>query len=183
MITMRSLLPDASTAFCTELKRHLDCRRSLMSSRSVACLLGSLVMGWLGRSRKPRLRALSIDARASRIDVAPPLPWQTIRTSVRGRVLAPAAKALRLPVNEGARPPPPLPAGTAEASERATGTPPPAAGEIDVSGRGSGQYEGLSRWACAAPVKSSARTVAAMPASHALTIGSPPFDGRAKCPH
>src|SRR4051794_27053679 len=167
MITIRSLLPDALTAFCTELKRHLACRRSLMPSSSVAFLLESLVIGWLGRSRKPSVRALVIDARARRIDVAPPLPWQTTRTSARGLVFA-----VRLPVNEGSRPL--RPAGAAEASERATGRPPPAAGEIDLSGLGSGQYEGLSRWACAAPVKTSARTVAAMPASKPLAIRSPP---------
>jgi hypothetical protein len=52
--------------------------------------------------------------------------------------------------------PGPLPV-TAEASDRAFGTLPPAAGFTDLSGRGSGQYDGRSRCASASAGNASAR--------------------------
>src|SRR5688572_303117 len=121
MITMRSLLPDLLTAAWTERNRH--CLRSarLIFVIRLACFFDSFLVGTLGRSEKPRLRACLIDASASGSEFF----WQTTRTS-----------------------PGPLPV-TADASERALGTPPPAGGVTEVSGVGSGQYDGRSRCAAA----------------------------------
>ena len=97
--------------------------------------------GWLGRRRKPCFRALRIDFSARFSE-----PFRhTTRTS-----------------------PGPLPV-TADASERAFGTLPPAGGEIEVSGAGSGQYDGRSRWAEAVVVTSAAMSAAA---ARMRTIGA-----------
>src|SRR5699024_6826331 len=137
------------------------------------CLRDNLFTGWLGRSRKPSLRACENEMRTRLIDAL----WQTTRTWVRGRVHAPAANAAsRLLVKEGC----PLRrprlrrragrAGAAEASDRAVGTPPPAGGEIDRSAAGSGQYDGRSRCAWAVPAMSSPNTDAQTAPSLTLPI-------------
>ena len=89
-----------------------------------ALLLASVrIVGWLGRILKPRLRALRIEFLTRRRESLPFAPAQTTRTF-----------------------PGPLPV-TALVSDRAVGTLPPAAGLTEVSGAGSGQYDGRSRCA------------------------------------
>src|SRR5687768_1099179 len=134
MTTIRSLLPDLLMARWTDLKPHSAKRARLIRSRFAALRSLSFFLGRLGRRRKPRRFALPI-AFLARLSE---LPLQTSRTS-----------------------PGPLPV-TAEASERAFGTLPPAGGETEVSGAGSGQSEGRSR--CAAAIAGTAIATAAMAA-------------------
>src|SRR5687768_8756902 len=111
MMTTRSLLPDFLIARWTDLKSH-SANRARLIARSLAAFFAlNCFFGRLGRSRNPLRCARLIDFFASFSD----LPLQTTRTS-----------------------PGPLPV-TAEASERAFGTLPPAGGETEVSGAGSGQ--------------------------------------------
>ena len=122
-------MPEALTAFWTESKLHFFCSRRLILSMRRACRALKRVTGWLGRRRKPLVRASRIEAFASASEVRLFGFWQTTRT------FPGACLRLRWVVLDG----------TAELSLRAAGTPPPAAGEMDVSGAGSGQYDGRSR--------------------------------------
>ena len=115
MITTRSLLPASFTAFWTESYSQRSARSRLISSSRLAWRLERRIFGWLGRRWKPLLRASRRDARRASSDCSPSSPWQTTRTLPGPRPL------------------------TADASERASGTSPPAAGLTVVSGAGSGQ--------------------------------------------
>src|SRR5688500_6567537 len=101
MITMRSLLPESLTAACTDLYSQSSYRARLIRFILRALRLPYSVFGWLGRSRKPLRFACLIDASARSSE----LPLHTTRTS-----------------------PEPFPV-TADLSERASGTSPPAGGE------------------------------------------------------
>src|SRR5215218_6119324 len=108
MITILSLLPEASTASWTEWKRQREASASLIRRSFFAFFVLSFLFGRLGRRRKPSRLALVIERCAISSEVLAPAPLQTTRIS-----------------------PGPSPV-TAEASERAVGTSPPAAGLTDV---------------------------------------------------
>src|SRR5919201_5687640 len=111
MITTRSLLWEAVTAGWISWKRQRAYKRRLTRSRRVPAARLSLRSGAVGRSLKPLVSARRMDlrSRASEPD------WQTTRVVPRACPFS------------------------ADASERALGTAPPAAGLTDVSGLGSGQ--------------------------------------------
>src|SRR4051794_21942834 len=93
-----------------------------MRSRRLPAAALSLCRGAVGRLLKPVLSARRSECR---MRLSEPV-WQTTRVFPRSFAFS------------------------AEASERALGTAPPAAGLTDVSGRGSGQYDVRSTWAAAA---------------------------------
>src|SRR5687768_12856266 len=111
MTTTRSLLPEAVTAGWISRWRQRLNRRLFTRIRRFAFLALILVRPPVGRYLKPRLRARRIDFFARRSDSG----WQTTRVSPGADVRS------------------------AEGSERAFGTAPPAAGVTLVSGAGFGQ--------------------------------------------
>jgi hypothetical protein len=110
MITTRSLLPDAFTAVWIERKRQRLQSLRLRSNRAWPSRAVRLSGPSEGRRTYPFLSAAAIDRRASVREFG----WQTTRVEVRSWK-------------------------TAEASERAVGTCPPAQGFTEQSGAGSGQ--------------------------------------------
>src|SRR6266576_3708243 len=111
MITTRSLLPDWVTASWIELKaqRLKSVRFTLVSAAPSSVLI--FTRGCVGRSTYPIFLALATDF-CSRVSES---GWQTTRVT------------------------PGPPVATADASERAVGTCPPAHGVTEQSGAGSGQ--------------------------------------------
>src|SRR4051794_38846613 len=144
MTTTRSLLWVAVTAGWMSWKRQRRCKLWLSSSSARGCLRVSFLAGTLGRITTPWLRAFVIAARVSCSESG----LHTTRVSPTRR------------------------RSSAEASERAFGTRPPAAGLTDVSGRGSGQYDVRSTWATAAVAGASTprRVRASAPCRHLLDI-------------
>src|SRR5437764_10823664 len=127
MTTTRSLLRDAVSAGWISWKlQRLNSARLIRSSR-LACFLPRCSLGCEGRITYPCLRASEMLAFASASDAL----WQTTRVL-----------------------PGPLPL-SADASERAFGTFPPAAGWTEVSGRGLGQQAVRSTCATAVPYTAS----------------------------
>src|SRR5437764_10021893 len=116
MITTRSLLPDAVTACWIELKAH--CLKNVLFRSSSARPSEALIFwgGCVGRSWYPADLAFAIDCWRRLSESG----WQTTRVTPG-------------PVVE-----------TADASDRAVGTSPPAHGVTEQSGAGSGQYEARS---------------------------------------
>src|SRR5687767_11967084 len=150
MITTRSWLPDLFTAAWTERNLHRLRSARLILVIRLACFFEYLVVGWLGRRLKPFVRALLIDFSARSSERF----WHTTCTS-----------------------PGPLPV-TADASERAWGTPPPAGVVMEVSGAGSGQYDGRSRCAAASAGSPRKSAMATTTSPNRFLIQSPQLVAR-----
>src|SRR3954453_18005830 len=148
MTTTRSLLPDAVTAGWISL--YLQAANSfwLIASRVVPSSRPSLRRGSVGRSWKPLFCASAIDCwRRARES-----GWHTTRVLALTPVLV-----------------------VADASVRASGTAPPAAGCAEVSGRGTGQYAARPTGAPAGAASPRASVIdPTTPAIVRLPIRAPP---------
>src|SRR5918996_1338669 len=128
---MRSLLPARLTAAWMCRNRHRSASRRLRRVSRRAAFFESFCVRAVGRTFQPFLRALRIERVALRSE----FDLQTTYVSPRARLLS------------------------EDASPRAFGTLPPAAGRTLVSAAGLGQYELRSTWATATPVTSASRAV------------------------
>src|ERR687895_1275490 len=131
MTTTRSLLPARFTAAWMCRKRHRWASRRLRRPSRRAAFFDSFCVRAVGRTFQPLRRALRIERIALRTE----FDLQTTYVSPRALLLS------------------------ADASPRAFGTLPPAAGVTLRSGAGLGQYELRSTWATATPVTRASRAV------------------------